>query len=168
MVFGSDNGFSSSIDLSDINGNNGFTINGVDTGDRLGDSVSAAGDINGDGTDDVIIGAKLANSSYVVFGSDISLPSSLNLSNLNGQNGFMLNGVAANDQSGISVSTAGDLNGDGIDDLIIGADRADPGGTFNAGSSYVVFGSTSLPNPFNLSSLNGSNGFTLNLSLIHI
>ena len=162
VVFGSDNGFSSSIDLSDINGNNGFTINGVDTGDRLGDSVSAAGDINGDGTDDVIIGAKLANSSYVVFGSDISLPSSLNLSNLNGQNGFMLNGVAANDQSGISVSTAGDLNGDGIDDLIIGADRADPGGTFNAGSSYVVFGSTSLPNPFNLSSLNGSNGFTLN------
>jgi FG-GAP repeat len=52
--------------------------------------------------------------------------SQLNLSNLNGSNGFLLNGIAAGDLSGNSVSRAGDINGDGIDDLLIGADGADP------------------------------------------
>lgn len=50
------------------------------------------------------------------------------------------NGVAVNDISGFSVSGAGDLNGDGFADLIIGADGADPGGNLSAGSSYVIFG----------------------------
>jgi hypothetical protein len=40
---------------------------------------------------------------------------------LNGSNGFAINGIAANDFSGWSVSSAGDVNGDGFDDLIIGA-----------------------------------------------
>ena len=66
--------------------------------------------------------------------------SNLSLDDLNGQNGFTINGVAAGDKSGRSVSSAGDFNGDGIDDLIIGAVTADPNGNTNAGSSYVVFG----------------------------
>ena len=45
----------------------------------------------------------------------------LNLSTLDGSNGFKLSGVAADDHSGRSVSAAGDVNGDGFDDLIIGA-----------------------------------------------
>ncbi|ELS00289.1 integrin alpha, partial [Gloeocapsa sp. PCC 73106] len=65
--------------------------------------------------------------------------STLDLSTLNGTNGFTLNGVAVNDSSGGSVSSAGDINGDGIDDLIIGAFGADPNGN-SSGSSYVVFG----------------------------
>jgi FG-GAP repeat len=48
-------------------------------------------------------------------------PVVLNLTNLNGQNGFKLNGETSGDQSGYSVSTAGDINGDGFDDLLIGA-----------------------------------------------
>jgi len=66
--------FPNPIQLSDLNGNNGFVIQGANAGDQSGESVSAAGDINGDGIDDVIIGADGANSfagsSYVVFGQE--------------------------------------------------------------------------------------------------
>ena len=55
------------------------------------------------------------------------------------RNGFRLSGVAAGDRSGVSVSGAGDVNGDGFDDLIVGAYRADPNGSYS-GASYVVFG----------------------------
>ena len=62
-----------------------------------------------------------AGASYVVFGkSGIGSSGSLALSSLNGSNGFVLNGVASS-HSGYSVSGAGDINGDGIADLIIGA-----------------------------------------------
>ena len=108
-----------------------------------------AGDVNGDGMDDLIIGALNAEPdnnyssgrSYVVFGSDSGLPNPLSLSSLNGSNGFVINGANAFDRSGTSVSAAGDVNGDGIDDVIIGARNADPNGNSSAGSSYVVFGS---------------------------
>ncbi len=157
------------LELADLNGLNGFVLNGVAALDRSGFSVSAAGDINGDGIDDLIIGASGADpngsnsgASYVVFGDAGGLPNPINLSTLNGLNGFVLNGVAASDFSGSSVSAAGDINGDGIDDLIIGARYADPNGS-SSGASYVVFGDAAgLPHPFNLSSLNGLNGFVLN------
>lgn len=63
-----------------------------------------------------------------------------NLSSLNGTNGFRLDGVNAGDLSGRSVATAGDVNGDGLADVIIGAVGASPNGQTSAGSSYVVFG----------------------------
>ena len=59
---------------------------------------------------------------------------------LNGRNGFRLDGAMKYDQSGASISSAGDINGDGFDDLIIGAPYADQNGIYNSGSSYVVFG----------------------------
>ncbi|MCC5639943.1 tandem-95 repeat protein, partial [Nostoc sp. CHAB 5844] len=171
VVFGSSNGFSASLNLSSLNGSNGFVINGVDDLDYSGSSVSGAGDINGDGIDDLIIGASSASpngepaagSSYVVFGSNSGFAASLNVSSLDGSNGFVINGIDGVDYSGSSVSSAGDINGDGIDDLIIGANRADPNGESEAGSSYVVFGSSNgFSASLNLSSLNGSNGFVIN------
>src|SRR5262245_13380784 len=65
----------------------------------------------------------------------------------NGTVGFVLYGIDAYDVSSASLSTAGDVNGDGIDDLIIGASHAAPGGRLHAGESYVVFGRESV-NPF--------------------
>jgi serralysin len=83
----------------------------------------------------------------VVFGKASGWDSSLDLSTLNGSNGFRLNGVSADDTAGYSVASAGDMNGDGLPDLIIGALRADPNGTdaasMDAGSSYVYFSQAS-------------------------
>ncbi len=146
------------FNLSSLNGKNGFAINGINANDSNGTSVSNAGDINGDKIGDLIIGAPGAGQSYVVFGSTNAFNASLDLSSLNGSNGFAINGSII-DFSGTSVSNAGDINGDKIDDLIIGA----PGAALGAGQSYVVFGSTNAFNAtLDLSSLNGSNGFAIN------
>jgi Ca2+-binding RTX toxin-like protein len=151
VVFGNRGGFSASLDLSSLNGSNGFIINGIQSTLNSGFSVSGAGDVNDDGIDDLLIGTPPGDESYVVFGRSSGFSSSLDLSSLNGSNGFALKSMG--DSSGRSVSSAGDINGDGLDDLIIGS---------NIGRSYVVFGSSSeFGASLNLSSLNGKNGFTI-------
>ena len=78
----------------------------------------------------------------------------MDLANLTPADGFRINGAAVGDKLGYSVSSAGDFNGDGFDDLIVGAPHADPNGNTDAGSAYVIFGkaSGSMAQP----SLNGS------------
>ena len=167
VVFGKASGFAATLDLSNLDGNNGFRMDGVAANDATG-KVSNAGDINGDGFDDLIIGAPstgvnghYTGSSYVVFGKASNFVATLDLSILDGSNGFRMDGVAAGDQLGGSVSNAGDVNGDGFNDLIVGALSADPNGTYS-GSSYVVFGKASgFGATLDLSNLDGSNGFRL-------
>jgi hypothetical protein len=168
VVFGKEAAFSSDLDLSALNGSNGFKLSGVAANDSSGNSVSAAGDVNGDGFDDLVIGAinaaasgSASGATYVVFGKASGFAPNLNLSALNGATGFMLSGAAALDVSGRSVSAAGDINGDGFDDVIIGADGADPN-ELGSGASYVIFGKASaFAASLNLSALNGVNGFKL-------
>jgi hypothetical protein len=112
-----------------------------------GISVSGNGDVNNDGFADVIIGAREADpngldkagAAYVVFGKAAFDPT-INLSDLNtldGSNGFVINGEAAGDLLGESLSSAGDVNGDGFQDIIVGA----LGANGYTGTSYVIFGS---------------------------
>ena len=146
VVFGRSG--TSAVELSDIAaGTGGFVINGQCAGDQSGYSVSSAGDVNGDGLGDLIVGAYQANpsifgpagSSYVVFGR--SGTSAVELSDIAaGTGGFVIKGQSASDQSGTSVSSAGDVNGDGLADLIVGATGGDPDRRSDAGRSYVVFG----------------------------
>lgn len=151
------------VDLGML-GDRGFPIIGVDFLDRAGYSVSGAGDVNGDGLADVIVGAygadpggdMNAGESYVVFGKTDSL--AVDLKAL-GSGGFRIDGINANDSSGWSVSGAGDVNGDGLADLIVGAFGADPGGDIGAGQSYVVFG-RAASTPVDLAAL-GSGGFRI-------
>jgi len=167
VVFGKATGFSAAINLSSLNGSSGFRLDGMAKFDRLGVSVSTAGDVNGDGFDDVIVGANFADpngvnsgSSYVVFGKTSGFSAAMDLSTLDGNNGFRLDG-ARRDSSGSSVSNAGDVNGDGFDDVIVGTDFADPNG-LSSGSCYVVFGKASgFSATMNLSNLDGNNGFRL-------
>jgi len=159
--------FAASVNVTSLNGSNGFVINGAAANDGLGSAVSSAGDINGDGIDDLIVGAPGADlgagASYVVFGRSTAFAGTIAASSLNGANGFRITGAAASDVSGYSVSSAGDINGDGVDDLLVGAIGADPNMTSSAGTAYVVFGRTSgFGASINLSTLNGSNGFAIN------
>jgi Ca2+-binding RTX toxin-like protein len=169
VVFGKAGGFLSDIQLSALNGSDGFKLSGVAADDRSGYSVASAGDVNGDGYDDLIVGAALADpngnssgASYIVFGKASGFTANFSLSTLNGSNGFKLSGGAASDKSGFSVASAGDFNGDGFDDLIVGAPGAKVGSAYGAGSAYIVYGKASgFAANFSLSSLSGGNGFKL-------
>lgn len=169
IIFGN-NGTTTNINLSQINGKNGFVINGSQPEDFLGSAVSPAGDINADGINDFIIGSRFASpnlqtgagKTYIIFGKSQGWPSQFDPNTLDGNNGFVVNGITPNEFSGSAVSKLGDINGDRVDDIIIGAPNASPNGKIGAGRSYVVFGKPGQSQAkLNLLSLNG-NGFSLN------
>ena len=89
-------------------------------------------DVNGDGLEDIIIGAPHddtndgnAGCAYVVFGSSDASTSELD-DVISGNGGFVIYGESENDKAGYAVSGGHDVNGDGLDDLAIGAPFADP------------------------------------------
>ncbi len=126
------------VNLSSVaGGTGGFRIIGEDGGDAVGGVLSTVGDMNGDGKAEILIGtpdskAGGTNSGavYVVFGK--STGTQVDLTNVAaGVGGFRIKGVAQDD-AGAAVSGLGDVNGDGISDILIGAPRSD--------GAYVVFG----------------------------
>jgi hypothetical protein len=119
-----------------------LTIDGEDTLDYFGYSVSSAGDVNGDGFDDVIVGARVndqngssAGKAYIYFGG----------LNIDYVADVSMTGVAAGDQFGYSVAGAGDVNGDGYDDVIVGAPFNDAVNN-GAGRAYVFYGGAVMNN----------------------
>ena len=172
VVFGTESGFDGVFEVADLDGSNGFVIQGIDSLDLSGNSVSSAGDVNGDGLSDIIIGANdVSNSnsysfegkSYVIFGTESGFDGVFEVANLDGGNGFVIPGIDDFDSSGASVSSAGDVNGDGIDDLIIGAPGANSNNNYSSeGESYVVFGTENgFDGVVELANLDGSNGFVI-------
>jgi hypothetical protein len=169
-------GISGSVDIA--SSQQDLTVLGAEggvafAGDNLGASV-ASGDVNGDSYDDVIVGAPEADGpgnarpaggeAYVIFGSasaggtvDVAL----------GQQGVTILGAEEGDRLGIAVAS-GDFDGDGIDDVLVGAPAADrlDNGTPGAGETYVIPGSPDLSGTWDIalepqtSTIFGSSGFT--------
>ena len=168
IVFGSVAGFPGGLNLGALDGTNGFSVSGPVTLSQFGAAVSSAGDINGDGIADILIGAPGAGTvglggdargeAYVIFGTAGGYPANFSLAGLDGTNGFVLQAGSADGGVGFALSSAGDINGDGFDDILIGSQGNREVG-ITAGA-YVVYGTAS---PFaaniDLSQLDGSNGF---------
>jgi hypothetical protein len=160
------------FDLSSLDGTNGFVFRGNGQLHQVGFSVSGAGDLNGDGYDDVLIGApgatppehtgSGAGQTYVIFGSSsVGSGGAMDRTMLDGTTGFAVNGIHWGDESGSSVSDAGDVNGDGFDDIIIGAPRAGLAiDRYECGQAYVVYGGTGVgtSGAVDLDSLDGTDG----------
>ena len=144
VILGSTDPFPATFDLSVLNGANGFVLNGEAEWDQAGVGLSGAGDFNGDGYKDLMISANVDTDSegttYVFFGRPDPLPASIELSSLKRGGGMEIPGIDVGDYAGTDLSNAGDFNGDGVGDLVVGAHRADPRGEVEAGEIYVVFG----------------------------
>ncbi|MEE9285911.1 MAG: hypothetical protein V3V35_09325 [Dehalococcoidia bacterium] len=142
------------LDLADETPEYDFVVTGAEGFSRIGDAL-ASGDVNGDGVADLILGApfagrdvgappgsvrKEAGEVYVVFGS-ISLADEVNIAF--DEPGFMVSSDQRFGQFGAAVA-AGDVNGDGTDDVIVGAHLIDVGEREAAGAVYVFFGGSDL------------------------
>jgi hypothetical protein len=200
VVYGAATGFLPVIDAGSLNGNNGFTIEGTILVDemnrpfplpisgRLGYSVDSAGDVNGDGIDDLILGAPRpgdgeaisdtgVGAAYVLFGSEAGFPATVDLDSFESDNGILIKGHCGDflnrcfprDNLGFDVSGIGDINGDGLSDILLAA----PGAALAANDdaeAYVVLGSKNgLPASFHVGSpemmgLTGSNGFFIDFA----
>jgi len=135
LIFYGKKGGPADLSTSAITPSDGFKIQGVTSGDQFGSSLSSIQDINGDGITDLLIGAKGYSSNlgalYIIFGRT-DQPSTIDLSTLTSDEGVKIVGSLASGTLGYSVRSLGDINQDGVSDVIVSA----PG----AARAYVLFG----------------------------
>jgi hypothetical protein len=145
VVYGKE-GERPTVALGSLAGNEeGFAILGFEAGGFM-EAVGMAGDVNGDGLGDVVVGdggpfypAPIDGFAAVVYGSaERTGDVTLSRSGLDPADGFMIDSTVTGDGTGTAVGGTGDVNGDGYDDVVIGAPRASAAGT--AGDAYVIYG----------------------------
>lgn len=134
LIFGSSSPTSTSLSAADA------SFWGTATSDAVGTAIDGEGDLDGDGCDDLVIGAPYSDTAATTSGSvyvfyGCIAPGSVDVSTADAE----FTGSAASDISGSSVSTAGDVDGDGLADILIGA----PGSSYRysaAGMAYLILG----------------------------
>ncbi len=150
------------LSLANLNGVNGVHIDGANV------LPSSAGDVNGDGFDDLLIGAPTSiyssarGSAYLIFGSANGIPANIDLDDLKPRQGMHLTGLKPEHHAGNGVSIVGDLNHDGFDDFVVMSGNTDGNSRTTSIHSYVVFGHAgAYPTSFAMNRVNGDNGYIL-------
>ena len=140
VILGSSLGGTSTIDLSQAD----YALIGENAYDFSGSVVASAGDVDGDGLSDLLVGADYsddggtdAGKTYLILGASLGSASTMDLS----QADYAFVGENASDWSGRAVASAGDVDGDGLSDLLVGANGNDDNGT-SAGKAYLILGSS--------------------------
>ncbi len=137
----------------------GLRIDGAAEDDRLGFAVSAAPDLDADGLADLLIGAHDAGAGGAAYLVQGGRPAGM-LDLADPDEGVLRFDGSAEESAGDAVASAGDVNGDGIGDLLVGAEDADANDRQQSGTVYVVFGSDALPPVTDLANL-GDGGFRI-------
>lgn len=162
-------GSSGSLNLSSLFGPNGFQINGQSLNDDFGYDGSGVGDINNTGVVDFAISSPQfkifpggGGAVYVMYGSSaIAASGVLNVAALNGVRGFRI-GAATEFDNLIGLCNSGDVNEDGMSDIVISATGMF-GPSSSSGGLYVVFGAAGLGSAnggiYSLGAINGNNGY---------
>jgi len=178
VIFGGpDHSSSPLLTVADLDGASGFRIDGDSYGDGVG-NVNGIGDVNGDGLDDFSIwthdgqsnGLQGGGTTFVIFGTTAGFPPTMDtdglLQTLDGTNGFRFEGHLPGSYVG-TISAAGDINGDGIDDMVVGG-HDNPGGAtsfFNGRSDGILFGRADGFDPvLDVGDIDGENGFWVQAS----
>lgn len=155
------------VGTSFLDGSNGFLVSDPSNYDMLGRETHNLGDVNGDGVDDILIGAPLAEvgplndagAAYILFGETGFSAASFDPSTLDGSNGFSFFGDSDRVEAGFSVSGAGDVNGDGLNDILVGIpELRGTGGSFYGAVALIYGSSDPFPAVMGISDLDGFNG----------
>lgn len=141
LIFGKASGWKMDTDLSQADA----SFLGEKAGDNAGRGISGVGDVNGDGIDDLLIGAHLndasisnAGKTYLFFGKRTGWAKDTSLSKADAS----FQGENIDDMSGYSLGGYGDVNGDGYGDILIGAFTNGEGG-MDSGQTYLILGKSS-------------------------
>lgn len=161
VLFGKAGGFPAELSAATLAAPDGFRINGVNHNEMLGSAIAAGADLNADGVDDIVLGpladgwSRADRAGYVMFGAKTAFPSVIAASALSGTKGFRVGGLPRTHDFGFRISVGGDVNGDGIDDVLFGAQ-------YRNSYAYVILGRRRpFPSYVNVTKLNGLDGFSV-------
>lgn len=165
VVFGNAAGLPSPLNLQTLDGSDGFALTTSQTAAILGRAIAGIGDFNDDGIDDMAMSAPRADAPpeydigkvYVLFGHGGAFPASISVDAFDGSDGVRIIGAAEDARAGRSLAAAGDFNGDGIADLLIGSE-GDP----NVEGAHVLLGNPNWPAQISLANVAATQrGFNL-------
>ena len=159
VLFGQQESQPATIDLSTLDGSNGFVFR---TGpDHRFEGGTGVGDVNGDGFDDVLVGLRdfSLDDLYLIFGTDSGFPAEISRDALPDDVGLVLQGDNSFERFGMPVASPGDFNGDGIGDFAISSSSEDFMGFTANGAAGLFFGQSDIPHDFlSLEGLEGGRG----------